>query len=92
VVGVLSVGGQDRRACRVNLPPEVAIDAEVDLGLTNGSHFIQARLNVSLPGVEREVAQKIVDAAHRQCPYSKATHGNVNVVTTVNTQPAAQVA
>ena len=77
---------------KVNLPPEVAIDAEVDLGMANGGYFIQARLNVSLPGIEPEVAQKIVDGAHLQCPYSKATHGNVNVVTTVRTEPASQVA
>jgi osmotically inducible protein OsmC len=40
-------------------------------------------LNVSLPGIDRETAQKLVDAAHLQCPYSKATHGNINVVTNV---------
>ena len=77
---------------KVTLPPDVAIDAEVDLGVANGGHLIQGRLNVSLPGIEQEVAQKIVDAAHLQCPYSKATHGNINVVTTARTEPAAQVA
>jgi osmotically inducible protein OsmC len=66
---------------KVKLPPDVAVDAEVDLGTTNGQYFIQARLNVSLPGVHREAAQKLVDGAHLQCPYSKATHGNINVVT-----------
>jgi Ohr subfamily peroxiredoxin len=68
---------------KVRLPPDVAIDAEVDLGTTNGSHLIQARLNVSLPGVDLEAAQRIVEGAHLECPYSKATHGNINVVTTV---------
>ena len=66
---------------KVKLPPDVAIDAEVDLGTTHGGYFIQARLNVSLPGIDRETAQKLVDAAHLECPYSKATHGNINVVT-----------
>ena len=79
-------------AMKVTLPPDVAIDAEVDLGMSNGGHVIQARLNVSLPGIEHEVAQKIVDAGHMQCPYSKATHGNINVVTTFRTEPATQVA
>jgi lipoyl-dependent peroxiredoxin len=79
-------------AMKVNLPPDVAIDAEIDLCQANGGHIIQARLNVNLPGIEREVAQRIADAAHLQCPYSKATHGNINVVTTVRTEPAAQVA
>jgi Ohr subfamily peroxiredoxin len=70
---------------KVNLPPDVAVDAEVDLGTTQGSYFIQARLNVSLPGIDRATAQKVVDAAHLQCPYSKATHGNIHVVTTLST-------
>jgi len=79
-------------AMKVRLSPDVAVDSEVDLGTTNGGYFIQARLNVSMPGVDRETAQKIVDAAHLECPYSKVTHGNINVVTTVNTEAAAQVA
>jgi len=66
---------------KVKLPTDVAVDSEVDLGTTNGGYLIQARLNVNLPGIEREVAQKIVDGAHLECPYSKATHGNINVVT-----------
>ena len=68
---------------KVKLPPDVAVDAEVDLGTTAGHYFLQARLNVSLPGIDRETAQKLVDAAHQECPYSKATHGNINVVTNV---------
>ena len=77
---------------KVKLPQDVAVDAEVDLGTTNGGYFIQSRLNVSLPGIDPEVAQMIVDGAHLECPYSKATHGNINVVTTVKTEPVAQVA
>ena len=77
---------------KVKLPPDVAIDPEVDLGTTNGSFFIQARLNVSLPGIDRETAQKLVDGAHLECPYSKATHGNIKVVTNVDTGAATQVA
>jgi lipoyl-dependent peroxiredoxin len=77
---------------RVHLPADAAVDPEVDLGTTNGGYFIQVRLNVSLPGIESEVAQKIVDGAHLECPYSKATHGNINVVTTVTTEPVSQVA
>ena len=74
---------------RVKLSPDAAVDAEVDLGTANGGYLIQARLNVNLPGVDRETAQKIVDAAHMECPYSKATHGNINVVTTVSDTGAA---
>ena len=78
---------------KIRLSSDAAVDAEVDLGATNGGYFIQARLNVSLPGVDGATAQKIVDAAHLECPYSKATHGNINVVTNlVNTAGATQVA
>ena len=61
------------------MPADVAIDAEVDLNLADGGYFLRARLNVSLPGVEREVAQALVDEAHQICPYSKATRGNIDV-------------
>lgn len=68
---------------KVTLPPDVAIDVEVDLGLTHGVHGLAARLNVSLPGVERTVAHELVQAAHQHCPYSRATHGNINVALNV---------
>lgn len=64
---------------KVKLPADTAVDAEVDLGATDGAYFLQARLNVSLPGVEHEVARALVDAAHQTCPYSKATRGNIGV-------------
>jgi lipoyl-dependent peroxiredoxin len=68
---------------RVTLPADPSVDTEVDLGLIGGGFFLQARLNVNLPGVERDVAQSLVDAAHQTCPYSKAVHGNIDVVTNV---------
>jgi lipoyl-dependent peroxiredoxin len=75
---------------RIALPDDVAIDTEVDLGQTDEGHFsLAARLNVSLPGVEQSVAQDLVDRAHQMCPYSRATHGNIDVVTTVTTSRAA---
>jgi osmotically inducible protein OsmC len=68
-------------AAKVRLPADAAVDAEVDLGATDGAYFLQARLNVSLPGVDREAAQELLDGAHRRCPYSKAVHGNIHVET-----------
>jgi osmotically inducible protein OsmC len=65
---------------RIALPADKAIDAEVDLGTVGGAFFLQARLNVSLPGLDRDIAQALVDAAHQTCPYSKATRGNIDVV------------
>jgi osmotically inducible protein OsmC len=68
------------RKRKVALPADVSINTEVDLCLADAACFLQARLNVSLPGVEREVAQALVDEAHQTCPYSKATRGNIDVV------------
>ncbi|MBC9034447.1 organic hydroperoxide resistance protein [Sphingomonas sp. JC676] len=67
------------RKMRVTLPEDLAIDAEVDLCANEEGYFLQARLNISLPGVERDTAQALVDAAHQTCPYSKAIRGNVDV-------------
>jgi osmotically inducible protein OsmC len=64
---------------RITLPAEMAIDAEVDLGTAAGGYFLQARLNVSLPGIDVEVAKALVETAHQTCPYSKLTKGNINV-------------
>src|SRR5262249_59233021 len=56
---------------KITLPAAVAIDAEVDLNLTDGGSFLSTRLNVSLPGIERKLAQTLLDEAHQICPYSK---------------------
>jgi Ohr subfamily peroxiredoxin len=68
---------------KIALPADPAIDAEVDLGTTQGVFGLAARLNVSLPGMERETAQALVDAAHQVCPYSRATRGNIEVAINV---------
>jgi lipoyl-dependent peroxiredoxin len=67
------------RKMKITLPAELAVDAEVDLCLTGGAYSLQARLDVSLPGMEREVAQALVDTADQTCPYSKAIRGNIDV-------------
>jgi osmotically inducible protein OsmC len=64
---------------KIALPADLAIDAEVDLHLGDDGYSLSARLNVSLPGIERAVAQALVDEAHQVCPYSKATRGNIDV-------------
>jgi len=67
------------RKRKIALPAKVNIDAEVDLNLGDGGYFLSARLNVRLPGLERNVAKDLVDEAEKICPYSKATRGNVGV-------------
>jgi Ohr subfamily peroxiredoxin len=71
--------GLAARKMKITLPADAAIDAEVDLGMTDGGYLLRARLNVNMPGLGREVAQALVDAAHQTCPYSKATRGNIDV-------------
>jgi osmotically inducible protein OsmC len=75
-IGAMGLAAREQK---VALPADTAVNAEVDLGTGEGGYSLQARLNVSLPGVSAEVAQKIVDAAHQTCPYSKATRGNIDV-------------
>jgi osmotically inducible protein OsmC len=78
------------RKRKIALPPGTAVDAEVDLNIADGVYFLRARLNVSVPGIERDVAQAIVDDAHETCPYSRATRGNIDVtITIVQAGPAA---
>jgi lipoyl-dependent peroxiredoxin len=62
---------------KVRFPLESTIDAEVDLNTVNNGYFLRGRLNVHLPGLDRETAQKLVDQAEQLCPYSKAIRGNV---------------
>ena len=67
----------------ITLPADHAVDAEIDLGPEGGAFSLGARLYVSLPGMERATAQRLVEAAHQVCPYSRATHGNIAVETTL---------
>lgn len=78
-----SAMGIAARKRRITLPPDLAIDAEVDLNLSEVGYFLRARLNVSVPGVEREVVQALADEARQTCPYSKATRGNIDVAINV---------
>jgi len=63
----------------VTLPNDVSIDAEVDLCFSGEAYFLRARLNVNLPGVDRDIAYQLIENAHQTCPYSKAVRGNVEV-------------
>ncbi|WP_298932999.1 organic hydroperoxide resistance protein [uncultured Ramlibacter sp.] len=68
---------------KITLPADLSIDAEVDLGPIPNAYGIAARLNISLPGMDRAAAQGLVDAAHQVCPYSNATRGNIDVTITL---------
>ena len=80
----ISAMGLVANKMNVKLPADVAIDAEIDLCNSGDVYFLRARLNVSLPGLGREVARAIVDATHHEtCAYSNATRGNVEVTVKV---------
>jgi lipoyl-dependent peroxiredoxin len=66
---------------KITLPPGLAVDAQIDLNLAENGFYLTARLNVSLPGVDRQVATELIQTAHTICPYSKAMHGNIAVET-----------
>ncbi len=74
-----SAMGIAARKKKIALPADLAIDAAVDLNLAESGYFLRARLTVSVPGVDRSVAQALVDEADKTCPYSKATRGNIDV-------------
>jgi len=79
-IGALkAVGGMQKIA----IPQDVAVDAEVDLGPITGGYGIAVRMTVHLPGMDRTAAQALVDAAHKVCPYSNATRGNIDMTLTL---------
>jgi Ohr subfamily peroxiredoxin len=79
-MGAMELAAAQRK---IKLPAGLAVDAEILLNQENGAFFLRARLNVSVPGVDREQAQALIDAAHTICPYSKAVRGNIDVTTTL---------
>nr|WP_315244148.1 organic hydroperoxide resistance protein [uncultured Albidiferax sp.] len=68
---------------KITVPADASIDASVDIGPIPAGFGIAATLVISLPGMDRAVAQDLVDAAHGVCPYSNATRGNIEVTLTL---------
>lgn len=74
--GALGIAARKRR---ITLPGDTAIDAEVDLVSGKDGYSLQARLNVNIPGVDRDIAKELINEAQQTCPYSKAIKDNVDV-------------
>ena len=74
-----AVGGMKK----ITIPEDTSIDASVDLGKIPDAYGIAVRLDVTLPGMDRAAAQDLLDAAHKVCPYSNATRGNIDVTITL---------
>ena len=63
----------------IQLPADTSVDAEVNLNLDDvEGFFLTAKLNVTIPGLQDDVAQQLIDAAHQTCPYSKMTRGGID--------------
>jgi Ohr subfamily peroxiredoxin len=75
--GAMSIAA---RRMKISMPAALGIDAEVDLCLGLDAYFLRGRLNVSLPGLEPDVARELIESGHKTCPYSKATRGNIDVL------------
>jgi lipoyl-dependent peroxiredoxin len=65
---------------KVALPSDASVSAEIGIGPNDKGGFgLAAELKVSLPGMDAEAAQALVNKAHEVCPYSNATRGNIDV-------------
>jgi lipoyl-dependent peroxiredoxin len=73
------VAGQQK----ITLPATTTIDASVGIGPIPAGFGIEAALKISIPGMDRAAAEKLVADAHQVCPYSNATRGNIDVTLTV---------
>ena len=69
------VAGQQK----IVLPAETSIAADVGIGQIPNGFGIQVALHVTIPGMDKAAAMKLVEAAHQVCPYSNATRGNIEV-------------
>ena len=80
-IGAMKVAGQQ---LKIRVPAETSVTAHVGIGpRSEGGFGITAELEISVPGLDRADAEKVVETAHQICPYSNATRGNVDVGLTI---------
>lgn len=68
---------------KIALPADTSIAADVGIGPIPQGFNIQVALHVTVPGMDKAAAKKLVDDAHQVCPYSNATRGNIDVTLAV---------
>ncbi len=68
---------------KVSLPSTVSVSADIGIGQIPGGFGIQAALTINVPGMDHAAAVALVEAAHKVCPYSNATRGNIDMTSTV---------
>ncbi|MHC8287497.1 Ohr family peroxiredoxin [Pseudomonas sp. XS1P51] len=82
---LIAAVGLAAKDMKVTLPADLSLEIEVDLGQTGQAYFLQARINLRVPGVAHDVATALLHTADQICPYSKATRGNIDVALNVLT-------
>lgn len=73
------VAGQEK----IDMPENTSITGHVGIGAIPGGFGLQVELKISLPGLDRAIAEDLVAKAHKVCPYSNATRGNIDVTLTI---------
>ncbi|HEA52747.1 hypothetical protein LCGC14_1764680 [marine sediment metagenome] len=72
------VAGRDK----LPIPDDASIEGEVGIGQIPGGFGIEVELKISLPGMDDSQADTLINEAHKVCPYSNATRGNIDVTLT----------
>lgn len=75
-IGALELAASQKK---VTLPASPEADTTIELLNRADGFVLRARLDISVPGVDRDTARELVDLAHRICPYSKAVEGNIDI-------------
>lgn len=75
-IGAIGVAAAQKK---VALPETPTIDATIDLLMDGTGFFLRAKLDVTVPGIDIELARELAHLAHQICRYSKATRGNIEV-------------
>jgi lipoyl-dependent peroxiredoxin len=75
-IGALELAAGQRK---IKLPATPELDTTIEVLGRDGGFVLRARLDVKVPGIERDIARELVDAAHAICPYSKAVAGNIDI-------------
>ncbi|MCC9623971.1 organic hydroperoxide resistance protein [Thalassospira sp. MA62] len=80
-IGAMKAAGAQTK---IKVPSDVSVNAEVGIGpRSEGGFGLAVKLNVTLPGLDKADAEKLVETAHTICPYSNATRGNIDVTTAI---------
>lgn len=68
---------------KIAIPADTTVNGSVGIGAIPTGFGIEVELKISLPGLDRAVAEDLVQKAHIVCPYSNATRGNIDVTLTI---------